>query len=47
MDEILTGEPLPRYRFKELNLQADPDSYDILIAIKPVKEWLDGVYTLL
>ncbi|AFY39517.1 hypothetical protein Lepto7376_3291 [[Leptolyngbya] sp. PCC 7376] len=46
-EEILTGEPLPRYRFKELNLLADPDSYDVLIAIKPVKEWLDGGYTLL
>ncbi|OKH14149.1 hypothetical protein [[Limnothrix rosea] IAM M-220] len=46
-EEILTGEPLPRHRFKELNLLADPDSYDVLVAIKPVKQWLDGGYTLL
>ncbi len=46
-EEILTGEPLPRYRLKELNLLADPDSYDVLLAVKPVKEWFDGGYTLL
>lgn len=46
-EEILTGEPLPRYRFKELNLLAEPDSYDVLLTIKPVKRWLDGGYTLL
>lgn len=45
--EILTGEPLPRHRLKELNLLLEPNSYDVLIAIKPVKEWLDGGYTLL
>lgn len=46
-DEILTGVPLPRHRYRELNLLANPDSYDVLIAIKPVKEWLGGGYTLL
>lgn len=45
--EILEGKLLPRQRFRELNDLANPPSYDVLVAVKPVHRWLDGSYTLL
>lgn len=45
--EILEGKALPRHRFKEITVLADPKSYDVLVAVQPVKSWLDGSYSLL
>ncbi|MGB2925675.1 MAG: hypothetical protein WBB82_10265 [Limnothrix sp.] len=45
--EILEGKVLPRYRFKEINMLAKPPSNDVLVAVQPVKNWLDGSYTIL
>jgi len=45
--EILEGKTLPRHRFKEITMLADPKSYDVLVAVQPVKSWLDGSYSLL
>ncbi len=45
--EILEGKALPRYRLAERALLAKPASYELLVAVTPVKTWLDGSYTLL
>lgn len=45
--EILEQKPLPRWRFGEFNTLTNPQSHDVLVAVKPVQNWIDGGYTLL
>ena len=45
--EILEEQTLPRHRLNLLPSLTSPESNDVLLIVKPMRQWLDGGYTLL